>query len=161
MTTGIDQLPCDLLDIIYRKKHQLETADVVASIKGRQADLVTRTRSVINQMRNYGKVMGLLPEDEVAIQRCLFSLGLLDMSEFRDVMIHLEESANLMYDDDEAVYILLDYDYWLGIAPAYEHEMGNLANGTSLEVLLKRYEDMINAYFSQKPIFFPRALQYL
>lgn len=155
--TTLNDLPCDLLDIIYHKKHQLETADVVASIKGRQADIVTRTRSVITQMRIYGKLMGLDPEDEVEIQRCLYVHGLLDMSEFRDVMIYLEEYAHLLYDVDEPEDILLDYDYWLGTVPEYEHEIGNLANGTSLEVLLKRYEDKINSYLDSLTIHIDRS----
>ena len=145
MTTTLEQLPGDVLDIIYKMKHQLETADVVSSIQARNSDLVSRTRSIISDMRKYGKILELDPEDEIQIQRCLYASGLLSMTEFIDLMLTAEEDGHLYYNVDIDDF-MLDVDYWTGTVPAYEHEIGNHADGKSLEVLVKQREAQIKEY---------------
>lgn len=60
--TTLQQLPSDVLDIIYRKKHELETADIVSSIKLRHDNLIDRCKKLIDNMRKYGKYVLLIPK---------------------------------------------------------------------------------------------------
>ena len=144
--TTLQQLPGDVLDIIYRKKHELETADIVSCIKMRHDNLMDRCKKLIDNMRKYGKICAFDPEDELELQRYLYTHDIIDHDKFNDILIYLEENSHLIYDVDEPDDVLFDFDYWLGNVHEYEYEFGNYNTAFSIKRLMNRYEDKINEH---------------
>lgn len=151
MTTFV-QFPCDVVDIIYRQKHQLEMNDVLSKLKTRQVELMSRVNNVIKNIRMYAIHLGFDIIDEVRIHRCLYELGILPKSEFKQLMINLEviyTGYGFIYEDIHNTY---DIELWLGNTPANEHQnisnthvfkIRNMKDDKSIHMLLKKYEKEI------------------
>lgn len=153
MTTFAD-LPCEVQDIIYTKKHQLEMPDISKQIRERFFTLLRRSAEVINKMHKYGKVLRLDPEDELEIWRAIrgYDKDLFPEHVFLRHMTALATLSHQIYDVEDEDDVVFDVMYWLGSAPRREYMYilddvpAKSYKGSSLAEIVKRWEDMFKKH---------------
>ena len=79
MTTFSD-LPCDVIDLIYRKIHEQNLQNVLVDIKTRQTNMISRVNRIIKDIRKYVTSFEFYIESELLIHKCLYALGILTKS---------------------------------------------------------------------------------
>ena len=153
MTTFAD-LPCEVQDIIYTKKHQLEMPDLAKQIRERFFTLLRRSAEVIKKMHKYGKVLRLDPEDELEIWRAIrgYDKDLFPEPVFLLRMTALRSLSHEIYYVEDEEDVLFDVMYWLGSAPRREYRYildvvpAKSYKGSSLCEIVKRWEDTFKKY---------------
>lgn len=104
ISTNMDSLPNDILDIIYKKKHNMEMIGILSEIKELTTMKILNACVLIERLREHDKYE---PDYELMVWSALKNEGFISVSFFETTVNNL--AVEVHYLDDEYI----DCDYWL------------------------------------------------